>query len=103
MATLLMVPTQTFSSFGASKATIRVKWDLRFQQGSRSLAEQTKNILTQETQLKVKETPLIIVAFHSSMLPQKAALRFDEMSMHSCREKRGPIPMQTKRDVKLVD
>ena len=101
MVTLLVVPTQTFSSFGASKATIRVKWDLRFQQGCRSLAEQTKNILTQETQLKVKETPLI--AFHSSMLPQKAALSFDEMSMHSCREKRGPIPMQTKRDVKLVD
>ena len=32
MATLLVVPTQTFSSFGASKATTRVKWDLWFQQ-----------------------------------------------------------------------
>ena len=28
MATLLVVPTKTFSSFGASKATTRVKWDL---------------------------------------------------------------------------
>ena len=32
IATLLVVPSQTFSSFGASKATTRVKWDLWFQQ-----------------------------------------------------------------------
>ena len=55
--------------------------------GCKSLAEQTKNILIQEMQLTVKATPLI--ASHSSMLPQKAALSFDEMSMH-CREKMGP-------------
>ena len=32
MATLLVVPTQTSTSFGAWKVTIRVKWGLWFQQ-----------------------------------------------------------------------
>ena len=68
--------------------------------GCRNRAEQTKDILlTHETQLTVKATPLLPPTAACSRERQHSVL----MKCPCTAEKKWDLPIQTKRDVKLVD